>query len=111
MSIASIEGFTGTFTGTREKFELYLGLIGYRKVFYTEGSMTRTVFVTKLNDHECLFLDIEEEVVSIYRIDDIEKAIELYTGTVEQFEELYKMTVNDDERETIPYALGFIKED
>jgi hypothetical protein len=67
--------------------------------------------VTKLNDSECLFLDIEEEVVSIYRIDDIEKAIELYTGTVEQFEALYKMTVNDDERETIPYALGFIKED
>lgn len=106
MSIASIEKFTGT----REKFELYLGLIGYRKVFYTDCGVNRTVFVTKLNDSECLFLNIEEEIVSIYRIDDIEKAIELYTGTVEQFEELYKMTVNDDERETISYALGFIEE-
>ena len=86
MSISGVEKFTGT----REKFELYLGLIGYRKVFYTESGMDRTVFVTKLNNDGCLFLDIEEEVVSIYRIDDIEKAIELYTGTVEQFEELYK---------------------
>ena len=94
------------FTGTQGKLDTFLGLIGYKKVCYQENGTERVVYATKCSDTEVMFVDFVDECVSIFKVDDLDKAIELFTGTDEQLDELYKYSVSGDERKTIAYALG-----
>ena len=94
------------FTGTQGKLDTFLGLIGYKKVCYQENGIERVAYATKCSDIEVMFVDFVDECVSIFKFDDLDKAIELFTGTDEQLDELYEYSVSGDERKTIAYALG-----
>lgn len=100
---------TNKFVGNETKLDTFLGSIGYRKVYYQDCGRTRVVYVTMCSENEVMFVDFVDECVSIFKYADMEKAIELFTGTDDQLDELYNYVSDYDDRKTIAYALG-IKE-